>query len=86
MGLAGVLACAPLTRNEPTLDEKCEQLATYCDDLPAARDDLAECQKIGAQGTKDEANAAECFVAYDRCIDECVYLYQVQPQATDAGS
>lgn len=86
VGLVGVLACVPVTRNEPTLDEKCEQLAMYCDDLPDARDDLAECQKVGAQGVKDEDRTAECFVAYDRCIDECLNLYQLQPEATDAGS
>lgn len=82
---AVVTSCVPATRSEPTLEEKCEELALYCRDLPAAREDLEQCYQVGRRGLREAEHQDQCFVAWDECIDDCVYLYQRREEPRDGG-
>ena len=86
MALAfGAIGCSPGVRNEPTLEEKCEALETYCVDVPETREDLATCHDVGRRGAREPAHADQCFVAYDECFDDCYYLHLAREEARDGG-
>jgi hypothetical protein len=78
----GPLGCIPAAREEPTLEEKCEALETFCVDLPESREDLRTCHDTGARGLDEPSHQDRCFVAYDECFDDCYYLYE-QRRAQD---
>lgn len=81
----GLAACVPATRNEPSLEQKCRELADQCEGLPAAREDLAECYAIGRRGMREAEHMDQCFLAWDECIDECEYLSFELAGASDGG-
>jgi hypothetical protein len=80
-----VWGCVPATRSEPSLEEKCEDLVTFCADMPAARTDLRQCYDVGRRGAREPKHRDQCFFSWDECIDECVYLYQGRASAPDGG-
>jgi hypothetical protein len=80
------LACAPLSRNEPSLAEKCESLALFCQAAPRDRTVLRDCLAVGRRGVNDANHADQCFAAYDECIDLCHVYYEIAAEADAAAT
>jgi hypothetical protein len=85
LGVVGITGCVPATRNEPSLEQKCQDLVDYCADVPNARQDLQDCYDVGRRGLREAKQRDQCFVSWDACIDDCEYLYLQRAYAADGG-